>query len=80
MAIRRPIAAAIGRSPRCVPELEAHGVLPRGRFGAWRYEVSNQDHAYMQGVEAIERLLGVGDEPTLERPDWVNSGALLAAS
>ena len=62
-----------------VPELEARGVLPRGRFGAWRYEVSNQDHAYMQGVEAVERLLGVGDEPTLERPDWVNSGALLAA-
>ena len=30
----------------------------------------------MQGVEAVERLLGVGDEPTLDRPDWVNSGAL----
>jgi len=61
-----------------VPAFERAGVLPRGRFGAWRYEVSNQDHAYMQGVEAVERLLGVGDEPTLGRSDWVNSGALAA--
>ena len=63
-----------------VPAFEAERVLPRGRFGAWRYEVSNQDHSYMQGVEAIERLLGVGDEPTLTRPDWVNAGALANAS
>jgi protoporphyrinogen oxidase len=62
------------------PELEAHGILSRGRFGAWRYEVSNQDHSYMQGVEAVERLLGVGDEPTLDRPDWVNGGALLTTA
>lgn len=61
-----------------VPDFESRGVLPRGRFGAWRYEVSNQDHAYMQGVEAAERLLGLGDEPTLHRSDWVNSGALAA--
>lgn len=61
------------------PAFESHGVLPRGRFGAWRYEVSNQDHSYMQGVEAVERLLGVGDEPTLDRPDWVNAGALAGA-
>jgi hypothetical protein len=33
----------------------------------------------MQGVEAVERLLGEGDEPTLSRPDWVNSGALAAS-
>ncbi len=63
-----------------LPRFEAHSVLSRGRFGAWKYEVSNQDHAYMQGVEAVERLLGVGDEPTIERPDWVNSGALAATA
>ncbi len=59
-------------------ELARRGVLSRGRFGAWRYEISNQDHCHMQGVEAVERLLGLGDEPTLERSDWVNSGALAA--
>jgi len=69
---REEVLAAI------VPAFERRGVLPRGRFGAWRYEVSNQDHAYMQGVEAVERLLGAGDEPTLRRSDWVNSGALAA--
>jgi protoporphyrinogen oxidase len=61
-----------------LPALAARRVLSRGRFGAWTYEVSNQDHSYMQGVEAVERLLGCGDEPTLTRPDWVNSGALAA--
>jgi len=62
-----------------VPAFEERRVLPRGRFGAWRYEVSNQDHSYMQGVEVVERLLGIGDEPTLSRPDWVNSGRLAGA-
>ena len=43
-----------------LPELEACGILSRGRFGAWRYEVSNQDHSLLQGVEAVDRvLLGV---------------------
>lgn len=37
--------------------LEARGILSRGRFGAWKYEVSNQDHSAMQGVEAVDRLL-----------------------
>lgn len=60
-------------------ELERHRVYPRGRFGAWRYEVSNQDHSCMQGVELAERLLGVGEEVTVNRPDYVNSGALLKA-
>lgn len=39
------------------PTLESRGILSRGRFGAWKYEVSNQDHSAMQGVEAIDRLL-----------------------
>ncbi|MEE8525700.1 MAG: FAD-dependent oxidoreductase [Thermoanaerobaculia bacterium] len=60
-----------------LPALERHGVYSRGRFGAWKYEVSNQDHSFMQGVEVADRLLGRGDEPTLHRPDEVNRGIFL---
>lgn len=47
------------------PWLEQHGIYSRGRFGAWKYEVGNMDHSFMQGVEAVERIIGVGREPTL---------------
>ncbi|HET9317532.1 MAG TPA: FAD-dependent oxidoreductase [Vicinamibacteria bacterium] len=60
---------------RIRPELERHRVFSRGRFGAWLYEVSNQDHSFMQGVELADRLLDLGVEDTLDRPDLVNGGA-----
>ncbi|MEZ6063129.1 MAG: hypothetical protein R3C19_22520 [Planctomycetaceae bacterium] len=41
----------------CLKELEQYGIYSRGRFGAWKYEVSNQDHSFMQGVEAVDRIL-----------------------
>jgi protoporphyrinogen oxidase len=37
--------------------LREAGVFSRGRFGAWKYEVSNQDHSLMQGVEVVNLLL-----------------------
>lgn len=40
-----------------LPALAERGILSRGRFGAWRYEVSNQDHSSLQGVEAVDHLL-----------------------
>jgi hypothetical protein len=56
-----------------LPALDALDVYSRGRFGAWKYEVSNQDHSLMQGVELVDRLMGVGPEETVWRPDYVNS-------
>lgn len=47
------------------PVLDARGILSRGRFGAWKYEVSNQDHSAMQGVEAVDRLLLGAPESTV---------------
>lgn len=40
-----------------IPWLESRGVYSRGRFGMWKYEVSNTDHSLMQGVELVNRLL-----------------------
>src|SRR3954453_6474861 len=40
-----------------VPYLESHNVYSRGRFGMWKYEVSNTDHTLMQGVELVNNWL-----------------------
>jgi protoporphyrinogen oxidase len=56
-----------------LPALEARGVYSRGRFGAWKYEVSNQDHSFAQGVECVDHLLSGSPETTLRQPDVVNA-------
>lgn len=52
--------------------LEAHGIRSRGRFGGWRYEVSNQDHSLMQGVEAVDAIVLGTPETTYPDPSSVN--------
>ena len=44
--------------------LEANGIYSRGRFGAWKYEVGNMDHSFMQGVEVVDRIMTGAPELT----------------
>jgi protoporphyrinogen oxidase len=62
--------AALGEM---LPHFEAYDVYSRGRFGAWKYEVSNQDHSFMQGVEVVERLVNGRPEITVADPAHANA-------
>ena len=54
-----------------LPRLKAKGVWSRGRFGSYKYEVSNQDHSLMMGVEAVDNILFGAAEVTMEHPKLV---------
>ena len=53
--------------------LSKYDILSRGRFGGWKYEVGNQDHSLMQGVEAVDYLLEGTPEVTYPTPDVANA-------
>jgi protoporphyrinogen oxidase len=40
------------------PYLKKKGIYSCGRFGAWKYEFANTDYSLMQGVEAVDIILG----------------------
>jgi protoporphyrinogen oxidase len=56
-----------------LPALEKMDIYSRGRFGAWKYEVSNQDHSLMQGVEWANRMILNIPETTLPFPATANA-------
>jgi UDP-galactopyranose mutase len=41
------------------PWLMERGIYSRGRFGSWRYEIGNMDHAAKMGID-VARLLVEG--------------------
>ena len=69
-----PTPARDGILGKVLPELEKHAIYSRGRFGGWKYEVSNMDHSVMQGVEIADRLVSGAEETTLFHPEVVNAG------
>lgn len=68
------------RLNQLLPGLEERSIYSRGRFGAWKYEVANQDHTCMQGVELVERLLLGTPELTVSCPAEANAGVRRAAA
>jgi len=44
------------------PWLMSHEIFSRGRFGAWRYELGNMDHAVKMGVDVARHLVNAGQE------------------
>lgn len=55
------------------PWLAERSIFSRGRFGSWRYEVGNMDHAVKMGIEVARRL-------TRGEPEHVWSGGEEEAS
>lgn len=39
------------------PWLEERGIFSRGRFGSWKYEIGNMDHAVKMGIDVARRLV-----------------------
>ena len=42
---------------RIQPWMERHEIYSRGRFGTWRYEIGNMDHAVTMGQDIARWLV-----------------------
>jgi hypothetical protein len=63
-----------GALDKALPLLKKSGIWSRGRFGSYKYEVANQDHSCMIGVEAVDNILYGTKEFTLHFPSLANEG------
>ena len=51
-----------------IAKIKSKNIWSRGDL-VWKYEVANQDHSVMQGVEAITNMLYGTAEMTLNHPN-----------
>jgi protoporphyrinogen oxidase len=56
-----------------LPKLKKQDIWSRGRFGSWKYEVGNQDHSCLLGVEAVDNILFGSQEFLLNYCDRANA-------
>lgn len=58
------------------PWLERHSIYSRGRFGTWRYEIGNMDHAVTMGQDIARRLVHGTTERIYTPPRPTTVGAV----
>ena len=61
-----------GTIGKALPWLRERDIWSRGRFGSYKYEVGNQDHSLILGVEAVDNMLSGAKEMALHHPGIVN--------
>lgn len=54
-------------------DLKKMDIYSRGRFGAYLYQVANQDHSVMQGVQVADNIAMGTPETVLNCSDYINS-------
>jgi len=58
-----------------MPWMQSKGIYPRGRFGTWRYEIGNMDHAVKMGTDIARYLVEGTTEELLTTASGVRTAA-----